>query len=142
MYQNTGRDTYKCHHHIFWWVEGNLFVQVTDHACLDEGFAPAATWSRLLLAEQWAEAGVDQEGAAEMAEFLAEEEGGYSRPAGRNNHRMRRLLEEIYKDPTTFYTGDLAARITTDLKVVVCICSLFDWDKSVGSKFRADSSEA
>ena len=52
-----------------------------------------------------------------MAKFLAE--GGYSSPIGGYNRRMRRLLEEVYKDPAAFYTGDLAARITTGLKVVI-----------------------
>jgi hypothetical protein len=52
-----------------------------------------------------------------LAKFLAE--GGYSSPIGGYNRRMRRLLEEVYKDPAAFYTGDLAARITTGLKVVI-----------------------
>ena len=82
---------------------------------LDEGFQPTSTWARLLLEEEWAEPGAEQGEGAALAAFLAE--GGYSKPRGRFNRQMRRLLEEIYHDPSTFYTGDLAHRITTDLKV-------------------------
>ena len=59
-----------------------------------------------------------------MAKFLAE--GGYSSPIGGYNRRMRRLLEEVYKDPAAFYTGDLAARITTGLKVVISCKKMFE----------------
>jgi hypothetical protein len=85
----------------------------------DEGFQPVSNWAEFLLKEEWADPGAGQgaANATQMAEFLEQE--GYAHPRNSYNRQMRNLLEQIYHDPTTFYSGNLAATIAAELKVTI-----------------------
>jgi gamma-glutamyltranspeptidase len=79
----------------------------------DEGFQPVSNWAQFLLKEEWAEPGAGN--ASQLAAFLEQE--GYAHPRNSYNREMRNLLEKIYHDPTTFYSGQLANTIAEELKV-------------------------